>query len=648
LSQTIAEVRAEEARKRRRLALALAVANVLLLSGAGAAGWWYQYQLSEREAEETRRQAAAQQRRLAEAQQGIEAALAEASKLRAVGLQQVDNLSAWGATLAAARTALQHALTLLSQEPELAETGLAKQAQQVQAQLEADTKDWKLLAVYDQVRLEQSQWDLARRRFKLAESYSRLQQALADYGLAIGSLEPGQAAARLRQRPGALQMHLRAVLEECLAWVPEKAVEQRQWLAAVLAIDADPWLVQFRKAVAKGAWAEVEKLAGQAKVSRYHPAVLLGLARNLPEEARASKVLLLRRTQQQYPGDFWVNLELGAALYWSVFPTGEDRPARVEKLPLVSEAVAFYRVAVGLRPGNAPALNNLGQALKAQGDFKRAVACYQKALDLDPKFALAHTNLGNALYAQGDVQAAVACFRKALDLDPKDAKAHNSLGSALLYATRDVAGAIPYFTKALELDPKYARAHYNLGNALKSKKDLRAAIACYQKAIALDPELAPAHRNLGVVLLLSGRLTEAQPAIKSALVLLPPFEQPLARYRAACAAVRAAAGKADADKLTDKEKTGLREQALAWLRDNLKHYTGQLKELDAAKQAEVQALHYWQQDPDLASVRGEKTLAQLPEPERAAWQQLWTEVEKLLQKVGPPLPFSRFHWYESR
>ena len=60
----------------------------------------------------------------------------------------MDNPSAWGSTLASAQTALAHAQTLLSQEPDLAETDLAQQVQQAQAQLEADAKDCQLLGVY--------------------------------------------------------------------------------------------------------------------------------------------------------------------------------------------------------------------------------------------------------------------------------------------------------------------------------------------------------------------------------------------------------------------------------------------------------------------------------------------------------------------
>jgi tetratricopeptide (TPR) repeat protein/serine/threonine protein kinase len=501
-----AEVKVQEERKRRRVTVA---AVVVVLLGGSVAGWWYQ------------QQAAEQQRRLGEAQQGLKASLSEASKLREAGLKQVDNPPAWGSTLAAAWTALEHARTLLAQEPDLAETSLAQQAQQAQAQLEADRKDWQLLTVFDQVRLEQSQWDLQRRDFKLAETYPRLKKALADFGLAIGGLKPGEAAARLRQRPETVQPHVRAVLEECLARAPKGEVRTKQWLVAVLSVDADPWLKQFRQAVAKHAWAKVEQLAGQAEVVHYHPAVLVGLARNLPDAARAGKVLLLRRAQQQYPGDFWVNFDLSSELYGSVFGRGRtERPARAEELPVVNEAVAFLRVAVGLRPGNAAAHNNLGLALQAKGALSGAIACYQKALALEPKYALTHFNLGVLLQRQGDLKGAIACYRKGLALDPKFALAHYNLGNALA-DQGEVKGAMACYQKALDLDPKLVQAHTNLGAALQAQGDVKGAIACYQKALEFDPKDAPAHLNLGAALANQGDLKGAIACYKKALQLDP-------------------------------------------------------------------------------------------------------------------------------
>jgi hypothetical protein len=116
---------------------------------------------------------------------------------------------------------------------------------------------------------------------------------------------------------------------------------------------------------------------------------------------------------------------------------------------------------------------------------------------------------------------------------------------------------------------------------------------------------------------------------------LTPAQQASVQYNAACAAALAVASKgADASKLDAKEKTRLRQQALAWLGDNLKEYTKQLEDADAkSRQAVQQTLQHWQKDADLASVRGKEALAKLPEAERDSWQQLWAEVEALLKKT---------------
>jgi hypothetical protein len=46
-----------------------------------------------------------------------------------------------------------------------------------------------------------------------------------------------------------------------------------------------------------------------------------------------------------------------------------------------------------------------------------------------------------------------------------------------------------------------------------------------------------------------------------------------------------------------------------------------------------QKLQHWQKDPDLTNVRDADALTNLPEAERAAWQQFWADVETLLQET---------------
>src|SRR5262249_22787383 len=99
------------------------------------------------------------------------------------------------------------------------------------------------------------------------------------------------------------------------------------------------------------------------------------------------------------------------------------------------------------------------------------------------------------------------------------------------------------------------------------------------------------------------------------------------RYNAACCAALAAAGKGeDARLLPDKVSFRLRQQALDWLRADLAAYAKMAGGHDAAaKQLVWQRLMHWWQDDDLVSVREAKALAQLPEPERQAWRQLWDD-----------------------
>jgi serine/threonine-protein kinase len=107
------------------------------------------------------------------------------------------------------------------------------------------------------------------------------------------------------------------------------------------------------------------------------------------------------------------------------------------------------------------------------------------------------------------------------------------------------------------------------------------------------------------------------------------------RYNAACAAALAAAGQAkDTEKLDSKERGRLRRQALDWLRANLAQSIKQMEKGTPAVRTRVHTtLAHWQEDSDLASVRGTAALANLPADEQPGWRQLWADVEKTLAKA---------------
>ena len=47
-------------------------------------------------------------------------------------------------------------------------------------------------------------------------------------------------------------------------------------------------------------------------------------------------------------------------------------------------------------------------------------------------------------------------------------------------------------------------------------------------------------------------------------------------------------------------------------------------------------MQLWQQDRDVAGVRGAEALSKLPEGERQDWQKLWQEVEALRKSAQEP------------
>src|SRR5262249_16999970 len=157
-----------------------------------------------------------------------------------------------------------------------------------------------------------------------------------------------------------------------------------------------------------------------------------------------------------------------------------------EVITLLGHQTAIYSVAFS---PDGRQLYSAGGEMGKPGEVKiwsldnstGTIAAYQKAVDLDPKDAKVHQNLGNALRDQGDVPGPIAAYQKAIELDPNYAKAHYGLGYALC-TKGDVPGSIAAYRKASELDPKDAKTHYYLGHALHDQGDLSGAIAAYRKA----------------------------------------------------------------------------------------------------------------------------------------------------------------------
>jgi serine/threonine protein kinase/tetratricopeptide (TPR) repeat protein len=408
----------------------------------------------------------------------------------------------------------------------LAESGpveaeLAEEVRTLLRELADEEKDQQLLTALDAARLAKAEALVERRRFAEGRALPLYREALRAYGLAADQLAVAEAAARIRQRPAAVQEALATALDEWISLAENPRLQVGEphlnWLRAVAAaINPEAWATEYRAALAEKDQARrravLGKLAESADLQRLPAHALYRLASRLSHLGdEASAVRLLRRAQQRYPGDFWVNLALGSALQ------GQN-PAEP------GEAVPYLTAAVALRPDSPGAYLNLGVALGKQGKVDDAIAAYRRALELAPRSALAYYNLGNALSRQGKLHDAIAAFRQALVLDPKYAAAHGGLGEALSKQGK-LDDAIAAYRRALELDPEDALAHYILGNALTKQGKLDDAIAAFRRALEKDPKYAWASYNLGNALMKQGQLDDALTAYREAIRLQPDFAE---------------------------------------------------------------------------------------------------------------------------
>jgi eukaryotic-like serine/threonine-protein kinase len=601
LAEAAAKARAMEEAKRRRLTLALA-ATVLLAVTLGGGSWlWLKADRDARQAALTR-----------EVNETVNraTALREQAKAAVVGS---------AALFAQAREQARRALALVENGP--ADEALKELVRNLQAELDEEEKDRRLIAALDEARLTQAE-TLSENRFAAERAVPKFREAFRAYGMPAGEGEPKVAAERIRQRPAAVRVAIVAALDE---WddLEGKTEPHQEWLRAVLeaAEPDDAWGTKVRTARrgsdAVKRLAALEALAKSAKVAELPVRALTRLAQHLRPPQAAE---LLRRAQWHYPADFWVNHDLGRSLQ-VVTPSERD------------EAVRFLTAAVALRPESPGAHINLGVALIEKGQVDEAIVCYRKAIELDPKYAAAHSNLGVALIGKAQVDEAIVCCRKAIELDPKLAKAHYNLGHALM-VQREFDEAIVCYLKAIELDPKDAESRGNLAEAQRwAAKGKLAAFLGDFKPTTND-------ERLGLVGLCGFKKWYRTAASLYADALADPkLADDLTaghRYNAACYAARAAAGQGeDAAKLDDKEPARLRKQALDWLRADLALHTKQLQSGKPADRAQVrQQMMHWQQDSDLAAIRDKAALAKLPADERQACEKLWADVAALLKKVG--------------
>ncbi len=173
----------------------------------------------------------------------------------------------------------------------------------------------------------------------------------------------------------------------------------------------------------------------------------------------------------------------------------------------VEGAIAEYREAALINPGDEEVHYNLGDALLGQGRTQEAIAEFSQTIRIDPAYGEAHKNLAEALRRQGRIPEAIAEAQIALGLEPADIGAENNL--ALMLATAPQA-SLRDGPRALRLATEAAQASggsnpvilHTLAAAYAATGQFSKAAETAQKAL----QLAGAQSNAALAVTLLGEI----------------------------------------------------------------------------------------------------------------------------------------------
>jgi Tfp pilus assembly protein PilF len=152
------------------------------------------------------------------------------------------------------------------------------------------------------------------------------------------------------------------------------------------------------------------------------------------------------------------------------------------------EAIQYFEKAIRLKPDFAPAINGLGNAYSAKGDWDQAIAAYRKIVEDvfygTPHFAL--SNMALAYYQKKDYAQAEKYFLEALKMSPDFVNALGGLGTTYIAMGR-YEQAVQRLERAIRKEPKLPQLHFELAKAYKGLGDQRKA----RDELTRTAELAP-------------------------------------------------------------------------------------------------------------------------------------------------------------
>ena len=151
------------------------------------------------------------------------------------------------------------------------------------------------------------------------------------------------------------------------------------------------------------------------------------------------------------------------------------------------DAIAAYRRALALAPGNAALVHNLGVALAASGRIDEAGAALARAVALAPDSVASWLALGHLEFGRDRLDAAEAAFAAAARLAPDSVEAQYNLGY-MRHESGRFRDAVPPLIAARARAPANEQVWYQLYNTRLALGDCEGALADF---LEFEPHAAP-------------------------------------------------------------------------------------------------------------------------------------------------------------
>ncbi len=152
----------------------------------------------------------------------------------------------------------------------------------------------------------------------------------------------------------------------------------------------------------------------------------------------------------------------------------------------LDDALAYYRTAAGMAPGDAAILAGYGDLQLDMELVPGAMDTYRRILELNPLDFETLVNLSGLLTEQGELAEARELLERAVSLKPDSADAHFRL-ALVLDKMEDYQPARENYEKALELGSENLVAHFRLAFFLAEEDDREGAMRHLATAVNGDP-----------------------------------------------------------------------------------------------------------------------------------------------------------------